>query len=242
VRGWRVARAYAVHGLTASGVVLAFLAVRALMQTPPAPRWAFGYLAAAVLVDAADGPLARRWEVRRYAPAIDGRVIDDLVDYLTFTFVPLLLVWRLDVLPGPDAAWVAPAMAASLLGFANTGAKQSAAGFFLGFPSYWNVVAYYAGWLHAAYGAVGAWTAALAIALFTTLTLAPARFLYPTQTPRPWRVPILAGAFAWLALLAAALPWYPAVPPWGRGWLLPVSLVYPAFYFALSTWLDRGEG
>ena len=60
-------------------------------------------------------------------------------------------------------AWVAPAMMASLLGFANTGAKDEAAGFFLGFPSYWNLYAYYAGYW-STHG--GAWLSAASLAVF----------------------------------------------------------------------------
>ena len=67
------------------------------------PRQTRGYvflaLAAAVMVDATDGPLARRAEVKRWMPSIDGRTIDDIVDYLTYTFVPLLLMWRMGWLP-----------------------------------------------------------------------------------------------------------------------------------------------
>jgi phosphatidylcholine synthase len=238
---WRKARAYGVHAFTASGVAFAFLAVRELMKDAPSPRWAFGWLAVAVLIDAADGPLARRWDVKTYAARIGGRTIDDIVDYLTFTFIPLLLVWRMGWLPGDeDALWVVPAMVVSLFGFANTEAKLDEEGFFLGFPSYWNIVAFYVGWLVMAYGAAGAWLSGAALAIFTVLTLTPVRFLYPNRAPRPWRGPIVAGALVWLALMAAALPWYPSLPPWGVGWLLPVSLVYPAFYFGLSLWLGHG--
>ncbi len=66
--------------------------------------------------------------------SIDGRTIDDIVDYLTYTFVPLLLMWRMGWLPQPAVLWIAPALVASLFGFANTAAKDETAGFFLAFP------------------------------------------------------------------------------------------------------------
>src|ERR671916_3331022 len=137
-----------VHVYTASGVLFALAATIEICSSAPDPRLVFVLLAAAVLVDATDGPLARRAEVKRWLPSIDGRTIDDIVDYLTFTFLPLLLVWRMGWLPEPAALWVVPALLASLFGFANTGAKDEEGGFFLGFPSYWNVVAIYAGILH----------------------------------------------------------------------------------------------
>ncbi len=220
-------RAALVHVYTASGVLLALLAVMEICSPAPDPRLVFLLLAAAVLVDATDGPLARRWEVKRRLPAIDGRTIDDIVDYLTYTFVPLLLVWRMGWLPEPALAWLAPALVASLFGFANTGAKDETGGFFLGFPSYWNVVAFYAGFAHRLYGP---WTNAAALLLLALLTVLPVRFLYPNLAPPPWRMPLILGALAWLAVMLWMLPDYPDAP----AWLVGLSLLYPVFYFWLS--------
>jgi phosphatidylcholine synthase len=227
-------RAYGVHAFTASGIVFAFLAVAELFVPSPDPRWVFGWLAIAGAIDAADGPLARLWDVKTHAARIGGDSIDDIVDYLTFTFIPLLLVWRMDWLPDPATLWVVLAMGASLFGFANTRAKQTEAGFFLGFPSYWNIVAYYVGILVVQFGEVGAILSAAAVVGFTVLTVLPVRFIYPNQVAPPWRLPIVVGGIGWVALLLALLPIYPAVP---LGWLA-LSLIYPAFYFGLSGYLD----
>lgn len=230
----RKVRAYAVHVLTASGVVFAFLAVAELFAAAPDPRWVFVWLAIAGCIDAVDGPLARRWHVKTYADRIGGRTIDDIVDYLTFTFIPLLLVWRMGWVPAPEALWVVPAMGASLFGFAHANAKQADEGFFLGFPSYWNIVAYYVGIVVACFGTAGAVASATAIVVFTVLTLVPVRFIYPNRAVRPWRGPVLVGGVAWVGLLLALLPTYPTLPPW----LVLVSLVYPVFYLGLSAYLD----
>ncbi len=220
-------RAAAVHLYTASGVVLAFLASLEICSVQPDSRRVFVLLAVAVLVDATDGPLARRWEVKRWLPAIEGRTIDDIVDYLTYTFVPLLLVWRMGWVPEPAAVWIVPALVASLFGFANTGIKDEAGGFFLGFPSYWNVVAFYAGLLHHLYGSA---VNAVMLVLLALATVLPLRFLYPNLAPRPWRTPVILGALLWLGALLALLPNYPRAPAWAV-WL---SLLYPLFYVALS--------
>jgi phosphatidylcholine synthase len=220
-------RAVALHLYTASGAVLAFLATAEISSAAPDPRLVFVLLAAAVLVDATDGPLARRWEVKRWLPSIDGRTIDDIVDYLTYTFVPLLLVWRMGWVPEPGAVWIAPALLASLFGFANTGIKDETGGFFLGFPSYWNVVAFYAGFVHRLYGAD---VNAVVIVLLSVATVLPIRFIYPNLAPRPWRGPVIAGALLWLGAMLWLLPDYPRAPAWAA-WL---SLLYPAFYVGLS--------
>ncbi|WP_263834960.1 CDP-alcohol phosphatidyltransferase family protein [Salinibacter sp.] len=238
IRLGRKVRAYFVHLFTASGVAFAFLAMREVVRVDLDPRWVFGWLTLAVLIDAADGPLARLWDVKLYASRILGKTIDLIVDYLTFTFIPLTLVWRMDWLPGWDGLWVTLAMVASLLGFANTAAKQSQEGFFLGFPSYWNVVAYYVGLLAVEYGAVGAYMSLGSVLTLTVLTLMPVRFVYPNAAPPPWRAIVTVGGVAWLGLLLALLPTFPELPAWGGDWVLGVSFVYPAFYFGLSGWLD----
>jgi phosphatidylcholine synthase len=221
-----------VHVLTASGIAFDLLAVHELLGPAPDPRRVFLLLLVPVLIDGIDGPLARRWDVKTWGSAVDGRTIDDIVDYLTFTFVPLLLVWRMGWLPEPAAAFVVLALVASLLGFAHTQAKMEADGFFRGFPSYWNAYAFYAG-LWAAREGVAA-NAVVLVAL-AVLTVAPVRFLYPNLAPRPWRMPLLLGAGLWTALLLAMLPTYPQTPPA----LVWASLAYPAFYVTLSIALDR---
>jgi phosphatidylcholine synthase len=226
LRGWSV------HLLTASGVLAAFQAVAEICAPDTRPARVFAWLGLAVLIDAADGPLARRWRVKQSVPHIDGRTIDDVVDYLTFTFIPLLLVWRMGWVPEPAAAWIAPALVTSLLGFANVRAKQEASGFFLGFPSYWNVYALYAGIAHARWGA---WLPGLGALALAALTVMPVRFVYPNLAPPPWRVPVIAGALVWTVLLVLLLPAYPRP----AGTLVLASLVYPAFYVALSVFLDR---
>ena len=233
--------AHLVHLYTAAGVIFSLLAILELCRPAPDPRWVFGWLAIALFIDSTDGVLARAADVKNQLPGIDGRTIDDIVDYQTFTLIPLLLVWRMGWLPGAGIGgdfldvsllWIAPALMASLLGFANTGAKDEQGGFFLGFPSYWNLYAYYAGFwsTHNL-----AWLSAALLVVFTVLTVLPVRFVYPNLAPDGWRGPLLAGAALWGVALLGMLPWYPAVPPW----LIWASLAYPAAYFAASAWLDH---
>ncbi len=170
--------------------------------------------------------------MKRLLPAIDGRKIDDIVDYLTYTFLPLLLIWRMGWLPEPATVWIVPALVASLFGFANAGAKDETGGFFLGFPSYWNVVAFYAGPLARLYHP--AVNAVLLVGL-AVLTVLPVRFLYPTLAPRPWRLPLLVGAYLWLGAMLALLAIYDRAP----GWAIWLSLLYPACYIVLSFRLAR---
>lgn len=233
----RKARAYSVHVLTASGIIFAFLATAELFNPEPDPRWVFIWLLASVIIDAADGPLARLWNVEMRAPRFGGRTIDEIVDYLTFTFIPLLLIWRMEWVSDPAAVWIVLAMGASLFGFSNADAKQAAKGFFMGFPSYWNVVAFYAGIAATEY-AIGTDLVVVLLVTLAVLTIVPVRFVYPNHAPKPWRAILIGTGVLWTGLLLAMLPSYPELPSWGGSWALWVSLLYPAFYIVLSAVLD----
>jgi phosphatidylcholine synthase len=179
-----------------------------------------------------------RLGTKRFAAEIDGRTIDDIVDYLTFTFIPLLLVWRMGWVPfAPGlagAAWIVPALLASLLGFAHVGAKDEAAGYFRGFPSYWNIAAFYAGLAFHGLGEAGQWLNGAVLLALAALTVSPVRFIYPNLAPRPWKLPVMVGAAVWAAVLGGMLLVYRTVP----GWVVWASLIYPLFYAALSLLLD----
>jgi phosphatidylcholine synthase len=223
----RRAAGWAVHLYTASGVLFALLAVLETCSATPDPRWVFIWLTVAVLIDSTDGPMARAVRIKEVVPRIDGRTIDDIVDFLTFTFVPLLLVVRMEWVPQPALLFVAAPLLASLLGFANTGAKDEQGGFFLGFPSYWNVAVFYLGILATWVGPV---PNAVLLLLLAILTVAPVGFIYPNLAPRRLRPLVIGGAVVWLVVLLAMLPSYPRPPVW----LFIVSTVYPVFYTLLS--------
>jgi phosphatidylcholine synthase len=221
------ATAWLVHLYTASGVIFALLATLELCDAQPDARMVFIWLTIAVLIDATDGPLARRFEVKKVLPHISGRTIDDIVDFLTFTFIPILLVARLEWVPEPTLLFVAPPLIASLLGFSNAGAKDESGGFFLGFPSYWNIVAFYLG-IAAFHGLH--WLNGIVLLALAVLTVLPVGFIYPNLAPRRWKAAIMIGALVWLALIAAMLPRYPRPSLW----LVWLSLIYPVFYTVVS--------
>ncbi len=223
--------AWLIHLYTASGVGFAFLAVAEIASATPDPRLVFLWLIIALIVDATDGPMARRADVKVHLPHIQGRAIDDIVDYLTFTFVPMLLVWRMDWLPEPVGLWITIPLITSLLGFANDEAKDEEDGFFRGFPSYWNIVVFYFGvWSWCGWESLN-----LAVLLaLSAMTVLPVRFIYPNLAPAAWRKFLLNGAYVWLVLLCVMVPFYPRIPPW----LMWVSMAYPAAYVLLSFALD----
>jgi phosphatidylcholine synthase len=226
--------AYAVHVFTASGIIPAAMAMHELTQPDCDPRRVFALLLLTTLIDAVDGPLARRFHVKTKAQSIDGRTIDDLLDYLTFAFIPLMLTWRMEWLPMGLGGTVTLAMGASLFGFAHQEAKNEHQGFFRGFPSYWNIAVFYAGIVHTWWGP---WPVAILIWLLAGLTVSPIHLIYPNLAPHPHRNWLLFAAAAWTFALLAMLPFYPNPPIW----LAAVSLVYPIVYVAASFYLWRNR-
>ncbi len=219
--------AWCVHFYTALGLVAAAgIAVLIFRGEAEAFRWCFVLMLVATLIDATDGTLARAVRIKEVLPGFDGRRLDDLVDFLTYTCLPLLLIWRAGVLPEGWGAWLLLPLLASAYGFCQVSAKTDD-GYFLGFPSYWNLVAFY---LYAGQPLPG-WLSLAVIVVLGFLTFVPSRYLYPTQRGRLNQI-TLALCVPWVALLVAVL-W--AMPD-GRwtGPLLLLSLYFPAYYLIAS--------
>ena len=210
------------HVYTATGAVLGFLAARAVIDFDY--RTAFFWLAMQVFVDATDGMLARALRVKERTPAFDGAKLDDIVDYLTYVFVPALFVWRAVLVPDRWTLWVVGAMLmSSAYGFNRTDAKTPDH-FFTGFPSYWNIVVFY---LLIA-GLPSAVNASILVVL-AALVFVPVRYLYPSRTPvLAWPTNVLAAI--WGVMILVMLWQYPAVSPS----VLLASLVFPVYYVVVS--------
>ena len=218
--------AWSAHLYTALGAVLAFLATAAVFVGDY--REAFLWLSAQVFVDATDGLLARRARVHERLPWFNGAKLDDIVDYLTYVFVPALIVWRALMVPD-SLLLVVPALMllSSAYGFNRDDAK-TADHFFTGFPSYWNIVVLYlllAGWS----------VTANAIVLFVCVVLVfvPIRYVYPSRTKvLPLLTNVLGGL--WGIAMLVMLWMYPQHPPM----LFWASLLFPMYYVVLSVALQ----
>ena len=220
--------AWCVHFYTALGLVAAALmAVFIVRGGEEAFRNAFALMIVATLIDATDGTLARRVHVKTVLPGFDGRRLDDLIDFLTFTFLPLLLVWRAELLPKGWEPCLLFALLASAYGFSQVEAKTPD-GYFLGFPSYWNIIAFY---LYALRPLPG-WLSVTLVVVPALLTFVPSRYLYPSQHGRLNLLTTLLG-LPWLALLVAVV-WYMAGDRDKAWWLALVSLYYPVYYLLVS--------
>jgi phosphatidylcholine synthase len=214
--------AWLAHLYTASGAIFAFLAARAVIEFDY--RAAFFWLGVQVIVDATDGMLARALRVSERLPWFNGAKLDDIIDYLTYVFVPALFVWRAILVPDRWTLWVAGAMLmSSAYGFNREDAK-TADHYFKGFPSYWNIVVFYLLVLRWPPEINAAILLGLAVMVFV-----PMKYVYPSRMPvLRWQTNALGAV--WGVLIGVMLWQYPAI---SRPVLL-ASLLFPIYYFGLS--------
>ena len=222
----RRAACWAVHVYTATGALAALGALVA--TTRGSLEIAFGLLAVAVVVDATDGTFARAARVKEVVPHFDGSKLDDIVDYLTFVLVPIFVMLQIGLLAGP-LGWIAAgaAVLASAIRFCRADAK-TVQHFFTGFPSYWNIVAFYFFLYDAPPSLCG-----VIILVLAALVLAPLRFIYPSRTPRLRGWSIGLGCVWALMIIVVIL----RLPERSLG-LATISLAYPAYYTLASFYLD----
>lgn len=221
----RTVAAWGVHAYTASGAIAGFLVLRATFAGRA--REAFFWMLIAVLIDATDGALARAVDIKRVLPWFDGSKLDDIVDYFTFVIAPVVFFFHMQLLPPSGTLlFVSVPLLASAYGFCQDAAKTPDH-FFTGFPSYWNIVAFYlyvgglSNWIN------GAIICALAVCVFI-----PVRYIYPSRTV-PFRCLTNLLGVGWVGVLLVLLWQFPAP----SGWLVLFSLYYPLYYTLLSFYL-----
>jgi phosphatidylcholine synthase len=216
--------AWLAHLYTALGLVAAAgMAVLIVGGGDRSFRWAFILMMVATAIDATDGWLARKARVKDVLPGFDGRALDDLIDFHTYTSLPLLLLWRAGILPDHLAWLLLLPLLSSAYGFSQVHAKTDD-GFFLGFPSLWNVVAFYLYMLQPP-----VWVSVTLVVTLAVLTFVPTPYLYATRGG-PFARLINIGAAVWFVVLGLAL----LGPAAGSRTLAIVSLIYPVTYLALS--------
>lgn len=217
------------HLYTGLGAVVALAATLAVIAGDY--RATFIWLGIQIAIDATDGLLARALQVKERLPYFDGARLDDIIDYLTYVFIPVLLLIHAGLLPpGLNVAVGSLVLLASAYGFSQTNAKVHAGDhFFTGFPSYWNLVALYLFVLQ-----LPPIVNAAILSVFAVLVFVPLRYVYPSRTKTLTGVTNVLGGL-W-AVLTIWMVWrLPSVD----NWLVALSLVFPAYYLLLSFYLDR---
>ncbi|WP_298843193.1 CDP-alcohol phosphatidyltransferase family protein [uncultured Roseobacter sp.] len=213
-------RALCVHLLTATGAVFAMLAMLAAVDE----KWdlMFLWLVVAFFVDGIDGPLARKYHVKVNAPEFDGVLLDLIIDYLTYVFIPAFALFKSGLMDG-WTGWFAIIIItfASAMYFADTRMKTKDNSF-SGFPGCWNMLVLVIFALEPNFWVSLALVSALAVAMFL-----PLKFVHPVRTER-WRLITLPMAIAW-TFFAGWAAWVDFHPESWAHWGLVISSVYLTF-------------
>lgn len=214
------AKALSVHLFTATGAVFAMLAMLAAVDE----KWSlmFLWLVVAFIVDGIDGPLARRYHVKAHAPQIDGVLMDLIIDYLTYVFIPAFALFQSGLMAG-WTGWCAIIVITfgSVLYFVDTRMKTRDYSF-AGFPGCWNMVVLVVFALQPNFYVTLAIVLLLAATMFTNL-----KFVHPVRTAR-WRWLTLPMALGWV-IFAGWAAWANFQPESWAHWGLIVTSLYLTF-------------
>lgn len=213
-------KALSVHLFTATGAVFAMLAMLAAVDE----KWAlmFLWLVVAFAVDGIDGPLARKYDVKKNAPQFDGVLLDLIIDYLTYVFIPAFALFKSGLFEGWTGWFVIIVITfASAMYFCDTRMKTKDNSF-SGFPGCWNMVALVVFALNPNFWIILVLVAALAVTMFV-----PLKFVHPVRTER-WRIVTLPMALAW-TFFAGWAAWVDFYPESWAHWGLVITSIYLLF-------------
>ena len=210
-------KALSVHLFTATGAVFAMLAMLAAADA----KWSlmFLWLIVAFFVDGVDGPLARKYDVKTNAARFDGVLLDLIIDYLTYVFIPAFALFKSGLLPG-WTGWIAIIIItfASAMYFCD-GNMKTKDNSFHGFPGCWNMVVIVLFALSPNFWFILALISLLAISMFL-----PVKFVHPVRTVR-WRAVTPPMAMAWV-VFAGWAAWVDFHPQSWAHWGLIVTSMY----------------
>lgn len=213
------------HLFTALGAGLGFWSLILIFNG--AYQQALWVLAAAAVIDSVDGTLARRFDIEFHAANIDGELLDNIIDYLNWSIAPLFWAYMTMSIP----LWVVILCAvASVLGFSNTQAKTEDH-YFRGFPNYWNIVVLYLYLLN-----FDILWASIVLLICAVGVFLPIKYIYPSRTEFGRPLTLVLGSI-YILQIVPMLYLLESTPQW----LLYSSLVFPAYYFLLSFYLNFRE-
>ncbi len=228
IMGWSI------HAFTASGACLGLLALYAIYQHEF--LLAFWLMSATIFIDAVDGVFARTMKVKEVVPNIDGALLDNIVDFFTYTLVPCFFLLVTDLLP--DTWRILCVMAitfSSAYQFTQIDAKTSDH-FFKGFPSYWNIAVFYL-----FFWQFNSWTNMGVLLILSILSFVPIKYVYPSRLDY-----LTSSKYLRLGMVVLTVVW--GLATLGLLWLYPetnhllvgVSVGYLLFYLGISlyrTWI-----
>jgi phosphatidylcholine synthase len=225
-------RALLVHLFTATGAIFAMLAMLAAVDQ----KWdlMFLWLVVAFFVDGIDGPLARKYDVKTNAPEFDGVLLDLIIDYLTYVFIPAFALFKSGLMDG-WSGWVMIIVItfASAMYFCDSRMKTKDNSFW-GFPGCWNML------VLVLFALSPPWWVSLTIVIVLSVAMfAPLKFVHPVRTER-WRSVTLPMALAW-TFFAGWAAWVDFHPQSWAHWGLIITSIYLTFAGVVQQYLYERE-
>lgn len=216
--------AWGVHLYTMLGGVIGMMALVAISDNQIQIAWIL--LLVTLLIDMTDGTFARRFRVSEVVPKFDGSKVDDIVDFLTYVWAPVLIIHVTGLISNP--LWLGLPVLGSLYVYGRPGMKEiEGEAYFVAFPSYWNVLALYLYWLRPEESLV-----IVTLIFFFVLCLIPTRYLYPSKNPKYPILTLGMGAI-WLILII-----YLILQPYADPTLVNISMIYPIYYMVASFFIE----
>ena len=217
--------AWAVHGFTASGAVLGFLAIISIFNNDQVGS--FLWLGLALLVDGLDGTIARKIGVTDKAPNIDGSTLDNLIDYLNYVIIPSLMIYWFQMVPnGWEIIIPAGVFAVSLYTFSNINMKTNDY-YFSGFPALWNIVVLYFYILN-----TNLYVNLIVIMFLSILTFIPIKFVHPLRVKKLRNITIFC-TIIWSATTLKLITTLPNINLFNDEKIVLIIWISSSFYFAI---------
>lgn len=214
--------AWMVHLYTMSGGIIGIYAL--ILATEGKVRYTFLLLILTMFIDSTDGILARRARVKQVLPHFDGAMIDNVIDVLTYVWIPVFIMVSEKLIP--HTAWIIMPVVAAMYAYGQVNMKSEDA-FFLGFPSYWNVVALYLFWHNPA-----PTIAVIMLIIPGILTFIPTRYLYPSRNQVLWKTSWGLGAVWFIMVIYLLFQKTPSET------LIFLTWFYPVYYLIASFYVD----
>lgn len=214
--------AWSIHLYTATGGIIGVFALLAVFRGEI--EQAFLLLMVSMLIDSTDGLMARKLKIWEVLPKFDGAMVDNVIDMLTFAWIPIVILGVEELVPN-DIFLFIPIIGA-LYAYGQVNMKDPD-GFFIGFPTYWNIIALYMYLLRPQPEIV-----VLVLLFFGILSFVPTRYLYPSKNNFLWKTTWALGAI-WIAMIVHILTQEDV----SRNFIL-LSLFYPIYYMVLSFYVE----
>jgi phosphatidylcholine synthase len=226
-RRFYILRAWAVHFYTSLGLICALFAILALMAGDA--RSCALILAVSNIIDATDGTLARRWNVKKWASSFNGRKLDDITDYVNYTFIPIIFSYHFGLISGWGVGVLGVVLILSAYGFCQEAAKTND-GYFTGFPNFWNVLVIYLYIFR-----LSPLANVIIMVVLALMILVPIKYI--SYSTKRLQIPTLFFSLLFCVLMLAVI--------WNLNnldmRLVWASLICPAYYFLASFYLNIAE-